>query len=572
MKKPNIEKSAIVKSGKIETITDIESIENTNTDIITDFGQFDKKSISYNELLISLRDNFKINDIYYFFDIELGKFVKLDLACPYKVVVNGKIQYHIGRNETIIDKSNMKNTISTTLEILQKNNIIDIDIEINKDTINGIYNELKSVVRVFDRHEEQIFIRSDNYNFNDFIETDIAKFLVKEEDRISYNELLEIIETKYKRFNILLNNNVMNDKESFNWVINWLSCELNIPSEVNKTIMFIGEQGSGKSMFWEVFANTIYDKSNIAVMGNSNWIDKFNDTFMNKAFLINDEISLMGTDKDTESINNNIKGIITNHTMMIRGMNKSNKSMHTPFNMVFLTNNGKNPVKIESLDRRWAVFGRGLPLTDNEEFVKLNESTTIFREKLVEEMKELVFYIKQLQYERGLIIDSDKPIMTNIKKRIINETNDFQELIRSSFNKQDWDNFNSMISDYDLDSELYNKIYSMFNIGVFTNSMLKTLYCILYNVDNTKENDIKSSKFWNGVLLKPAIRSIVSINGTKHNIKVFVDNDIDNKIEKLQELYKPTLPSFDTSKVEIVYEDISKEEDTTNTTKNIMKF
>ena len=527
-------KEEVVAVGEHKTTSQEKDTTNNinSNDIIV------KKLLTLQDIVKELQDKFSINGIFLFKDAELGKFVKIDLNTPHTTIKNGKKIVEYKKEVQIIDNSSIKGLIASQLKILRDvMMVIDKNIEINKKTIDLIYNNITTVVRKFDRNEKQIYIKSANYVFNDFIETDITSLLYKEDERLDFKDIYQVIKSKYKRFHALLMNNVINDYNSFEYVIHYMAAELNAPHELNKSLVFIGDQGSGKSMFWEEYASNVYDKSNFETFSNSNWTDKFNDTFLNLSFIINNEIDLVTNNPDVESINNNIKRMITDKQMMVRAMNKSNKPINIQFNMVFLTNND-NPLKMESKERRMAIFGRAKKLTINKYFLELGENTSIFRINLNKEMKEVLKLIKKLKTHayRSVIIDTDIPFQTKIKDQIVSNTNNTSDMIRTSFSNQD---FNNLIDVYDIEEEFLEEIKQQFEIGIFTNTLLKRLYCIIFSVENVKLNDVKSGKYWNTILTKPK-KSLVSIKGVKHNIKVFEDSNIDTKIEKLRSIYTNT--------------------------------
>jgi len=521
-------KNDIVIIGSLKSI-----IEDINNDLINSKKQL--KSIEGNQplkldkILEKLEEEYKFMDNYFFLDLELGKYVLIDMKEEQiHIDANNHKNIEYIKSTSIIDKGNIEDLIKTQLTILQKKGLIDKTIDRYDDKIyKKIKQRVMGMFQKFDRNKHQIFISKNTPVLNKFLTTDITEYIPIK--LINYNKLREELK-QYKRLEIILNNNVCNDEKSLKYLLNWISAEMNTPQNMHTSIVLIGEQGSGKSLLTEtIFKENIYHRTNVAIMDNKSWIDKFNSIFEDKTFLINNEISLTDR-KESNDIAENIKRLISDKTIMIRGMQKENIEKWITFSMWFLSNKNE-PIKIENGDRRLSVFGRAEKLEKNRELIKFleenNETLDEFIKEFKQEVKEFLFILKSLEFDRGVC---KKPIETTIKSEIIMNTNTKIDTLKSAFNTQNINSFDNLLDSYDFDEDDKQKALNMFKVGIFENTMLKKIYELFFP-DATPE---KSGRWWNQIITN--VKGTLTINTKQYSYKVFNTDNLEEKRVKLRSI------------------------------------
>jgi ABC-type dipeptide/oligopeptide/nickel transport system ATPase component len=505
----------------------------------------DKKKETFDEIIKKLSTRFMFGNVYIFLDIDLAKYTVINY------VSNDKF-------ETI--KSYDKTTITHIIISMIETRIDDGEIEffpLSKETISKITNSIKGVKKSFDRTKPEFFKDTDYLpTLNLFKQTILQEYQPIE--KIGYGALSELLATKYKRFNLLLKNNI-GDDECVKWFLNWVAMEINQPQDIKTTFVIIGEQGSGKSLLVEeIFKENIYHFSNVSIVDNKTLSDKFNDIYSYKSFMIMNEVSTMDL-KENNQIAQELKRLITDGSYINRGIYKSGVEKKKAFNIAFTTNKNE-PLQIENGDRRFSVFGRGQKLLEMPELKKLNkefnEDFEGFIDNVKLEIKEFLFLVKSLDYDKSVSL---VPIMTELKKKIISKTNTKEDLMKSFFNTKNYAGMETLLKQFEFDNEerFYIKVKKMFEIGIFTNEILFQIFTAIFEVQITDFNKLdqekKAGAFWGKILHKPA-KAQVKINGEVINIKTFNEDDIEFKKERLREL----LTNLKNG-VEIVYETKSKD-------------
>ncbi|SFV60576.1 hypothetical protein MNB_SM-5-429 [hydrothermal vent metagenome] len=491
---------------------------------------------SIEDLLEELDKNLQFNGKYLFLDSELGKYVKIDMF--HKTIFRdeyGNEEIYHQKLVDYIDKSAINGAIKNMIKNLQESGKLDASID-RHDTklIKTIVSRIETISQKFSRHEKQIYVANDMTVLNGFVRTPLIEYIP--ETKISYSELRQLLSTKFPRAEIVFKNNFLNNETYIQYVLNWISCEMNVPNKVKTAIVLIGEQGSSKSLLTEtIFRENLYDKSNVSIMSNSVWTDKFNSVFEGKTFLINNEISLSDR-KETNDISELIKRLITDDTVFIRGMRKENIEKEVTFSQWFLSNKNE-PVKIEYGDRRFSVFGRAKPLKENPDLVQFleenNEDMDRFIANVKKEIGEFLYCVKQLEFDVSVC---KTPLETEYKDKIIAKTNTKLDLIKSSFNTHNWEVFKNLLQSYEMQEDFIDRVEKMFVVGIFTHDTLHEIYTTFFHNTKNTISLIESGKWWNNILIN--ISNTISVNAEEYRLKVYNDIFIDKKIEILQLILK----------------------------------
>jgi len=505
------------------------TVKETNTTIITKNSENKAKKETLEDIIDKLQNKFMIGDIYLFLDLDISKYVIINYNS-------------VDKFDTlkIYDKQSISFLIKSILTTRIKNNEVEF-FEFNKKNMTSLINSIQGVKKSFDKKREEFFVDTDYLpTLNLFKKTDLLNFEVKE--RIEYSKLYEILITKYRRLNILLENNIGQEKE-IEWFLNWVSLEINEPEITKTTFIIIGEQGSGKSLLVEeIFKENIYHFSNVSILDNKTIKDNFNDIYNYKSFIIMNEVSTMDL-KENNQIAQDLKRLITDGSYINRGMFKSGVEKQKTFNISFTTNKNE-PVQIEQGDRRFSVFGRGKKLLELEKvnsFLKENnEDFDTFIKNIQKEIKEFLYYVKSLNYDKKVSI---QPIHTKLKEKIIAKTNTKEDLLKSFFNTKKYEELEKLLKQFEWENEeeFFIEFKKMWDCGIFTNNILFEIYTNIYEIEindfNEKTQQKKSGAFWSKILHKPN-KTQIKVNGIVISFKVFTENNIELKIENLKRIIK----------------------------------
>jgi hypothetical protein len=473
-----------------------------------------------------LYDNFKLGNTYIFKDIDQNQLCVIDYESenPFESIK----YYHT---------TNTKDILRTMLIERQKKGLIDSQIDLKKvKSLKTILDCIRGVKKSFDHQKEELYIDSDYIpTLNMFKRTPITLHQV--EKKREYKEVVEILKKDYPRLNILLENNIGGEQE-IEWFLNWVSMEMNNPRDIKTTFVLIGEQGSGKSLLVEeIFRENIYNFSNVSILDNKTIKDNFNDIYNYKSFVIMNEVSTFDL-KESNQISQDIKRLITDSTFMNRGMFKSGVEKRRTFNLCMLSNKG-TPIQIENGDRRFSVFGRGkklLELGTLKQFLKKNnEKFETYVENVKLEIKHFLFILKELEYNNEVSI---KPIMTPLKKQIIQNSNTKEDLLKSFITNQDYKSLETLLKKYDtLDTYWFYILEKMFDIGIITNDYLFDIYTHIFDIEvneyNKSGKQKESGSYWGKILTTPSVPK-VKIDNKTYSFKIFNEDNLDTKKEQLK--------------------------------------
>ena len=177
-----------------------------------------------------------------------------------------------------------------------------------------------------------------NSTFNLFTGFRVEKIITNEIH--SYEHILEALKL-----------NAGDDEDMYNYMIKYCAHMLQKPAILPEVSLVItGEQGTGKSSFWENFGNKILGERYTLQSSNADDIvGKFNIN-KNKILVIMEETE----GKDTFLANSQIKTLITQETKIFESKGKDKIRLRNCGRNIFVSNR-KTPVKIEQSDRRFEV-------------------------------------------------------------------------------------------------------------------------------------------------------------------------------------------------------------------------
>lgn len=158
-----------------------------------------------------------------------------------------------------------------------------------------------------------------------------------------------------------------NGREVFQWALKWLAYPLqHRGAKMQSTIVVHGPQGTGKSRFFEAYAEIFGEYAR--VLGQEALEDKFNsDWSEKKLFILADEVLAR---QDMYHIKNRLKGFITGGTIRVNPKGVAAHNEKNQMNIVFLSNE-RQPLVLENDDRRHLVIWVPPKLSD-EFFADVN--------------------------------------------------------------------------------------------------------------------------------------------------------------------------------------------------------
>ena len=138
----------------------------------------------------------------------------------------------------------------------------------------------------------------------------------------------------------------------YEWVIKWLAYPLqHAGAKMHSAIVMHGDQGTGKSMFFEAYAKIFGEYA--AILNQGALDDKFNsDWAEKKQFVIADEVA---ASSEKYQLKNQLKTLITGEWVRVNPKNVAAHRERNHMNLVFLSNEAM-PVVLENDDRRHLVI------------------------------------------------------------------------------------------------------------------------------------------------------------------------------------------------------------------------
>lgn len=284
-------------------------------------------------------------------------------------IINNSVFITDGGKEKILFKQVKNNEIICSViknipRMLSEMNIISDDNK--KITFKNLFKKQLKKIKInnFDFHP---YNPMKTINFNESTFNTFKGFVNKYDENFKVDE--NLIKPILDHINIL-SNYENNSKE---YILNYLSRLIKIPEKKSGIcLVFMSNQGAGKTGFFEWFNNSIIGKEwTLTISNNENIFKNFNAELNNKILTILDEAQLEGSYKKKSD---QLKSLITQNFIRIEYKGMDPLVMNDRNNYIILTNNDF-PVKIEQSDRRFAVFNMSNDMCGNTEyFNKLNDA------------------------------------------------------------------------------------------------------------------------------------------------------------------------------------------------------
>lgn len=191
------------------------------------------------------------------------------------------------------------------------------------------------------------------------------------------------------------------------WVLKWIAYPLQHKgAKMRTSLIFHGDEGSGKNLFWENVVKRIYGVYG-GVIGNAQIESQFNEWASMKLFFVADEVV---TRNELRQLKGRIKAMITGDTININPKNMTERVEANHMNFVFLSNE-LQPLALDKTDRRYLVLWT--PPNKPAEFYKA------VADQIANGGVE-AFYDFLMKLDLGDFSEHEKPPMTRAKADLIN--------------------------------------------------------------------------------------------------------------------------------------------------------
>ena len=305
--------------------------------------------------------------------------------------------------------------------------------------MSRVYLEIESVLPVFRFDKPYGIYKEHNITFFNFYKP--TELMLKCEklrkDPKNIHKNINFYK-KYKSISILLENIIPKEEER-HYFLNWLSYVFNTKQKTMNAIVLKGIQGTGKGVFAKYILEKFYEDY-LIYTSNDDLNTKFNSNLQNKLMNIGNELINFDDKKD---IREKLKQWITEDYIRIEEKGIKSKLFKNTFNMLIFSNN-KNPVNIESSDRRFSIIEtNNVKLLEvlMEKGIKKDEFFILLKKESIDFIKELYLYdynknmaetILENEEKEEIRLDTEQKYLI-LKRKL--ETNDKKFFLTTFVNK-----------------------------------------------------------------------------------------------------------------------------------------
>ncbi len=369
-------------------------IEEDNNEKIIDFSEY-----IYNNWR-KTEDNEAINMLYK----RGGSLVfNKKFKFEYKFVTNDKIETY--------SLSELPHIMGSDLDIELKI-IKTIEKKAKKDDEENL--EPKYIISIYDL----IKIQGDKFNPS----------ILKEyyaEDGLFYRNTFK--PTQYMKLNAdenkefptikLLILNLVNHKiDRYNWIINWLANFFQTLVKSQCALVLIGEQGSGKGIFYNEIIKKLFGEDYCIQTGNAALKTNYKGALLKDKLFIN--FNEIATRNNTD-IKNFLKALITDKSAIEEEKQITMRESVELFGQILITSNDNFPIDIEEHDRRYSVFSTAMNIQKSNYFGYGNYENLIVH--IEDELEDFAKFLKSYDVNKELV---NTPLNTVEKQAIINLSKD----------------------------------------------------------------------------------------------------------------------------------------------------
>jgi hypothetical protein len=224
-----------------------------------------------------------------------------------------------------------------------------------------------------------------------------------------------------------------NFNECIKWFLNWLAASFQSRTKRQVAPVFIGAQGTGKNLFYELVLTPFYGQNNVHLVENKDIDSQFNGQWENKMLLVLNEVAPNRNERS--QVQSKLKSLVTEQTININEKFLKARNAINFANIIMFSNLG-TPINIEIGDRRYCVFRTG----DAFKKIDPNWSYVEYQDNINKEL--VTFY----QYLINLDVDyqkADSIINTEARSSAIENSISQFDMFVSRLDTADEDWFNA---------------------------------------------------------------------------------------------------------------------------------
>lgn len=289
--------------------------------------------------------------------------------------------------------------------------------------------------------------------------------------------------------------NLCNDTvDYYDWTLNWLAGFLQTLQKSHVSLVLRGDQGSGKSMFFEHVITPLFGEKHCVVVDQARIESQFKNWIQNILFYNLNEVAV--DMKGRKYLKNFLKQLITDTSVQAELKHKDAEIIQI-YGNIYITSNEALPVEIEPSDRRFTVFQTG------PSFRELGINGGEMVAALDAELMDFAKCLKTLTVDWDLY---NKALDTPEKQAIQSGTNSKLSLYIKAILKKDYSYFDALddvrVNNLQTGEELKKRMISGIEEGKVIQEDVIQAYKIINDVDHTNRKIMENMR-----MLEPVIFS-----------------------------------------------------------------
>lgn len=322
---------------------------------------------------------------------------------------SGKLNYRLSPSEDFISTKDYKAVSKVFTNILGEKIMLLPTSRQKLDDVKIVeVEELLMIVGTkFDPHTKEEFIECENglYQLNLFRPSPYIQLECGDSDRLNIQTsaiFALIFHLSNRELDMLW------------WIINWLASFVQGLKKSQTALVFRGDQGAGKGIFFNEIITPLIGKEYTKTINDKSLSSKYLGGLVEDVLFFNlDEISVQKA--QNASIKNFLKALVTNPTITAEKKFETAKAEIKIFGQVLITSNEPEVIEVEHGDRRYCITNTGVNLK-NVDFLGYGnyEALSI---AIKNELESLACYLKNYTVD---VEKANTPLWTPEKDELIN--------------------------------------------------------------------------------------------------------------------------------------------------------
>ena len=221
---------------------------------------------------------------------------------------------------------------------------------------------------------------------------------------------------EFPTIKILILNLVNHKIDRYTWIINWLANFFQTLVKSQCALVLIGEQGSGKGIFYNEIIKKLFGEDYCIQTGNTALKTNYKGALLKDKLFIN--FNEIATRNNTD-IKNFLKALITDKSAIEEEKQITMRESVELFGQILITSNDNFPIDIEEHDRRYSVFSTAMNIQKSNYFGYGNYDNLL--NHIEDELEDFAKFLKSYDVNKELV---NTPLNTVEKQAIINLSKD----------------------------------------------------------------------------------------------------------------------------------------------------